>query len=182
MPFCRSKKYQDLVKKSGEPAPAPIVTLRRVEDSSGAAAAAAAAQAAAAAAAEKPKPGFKVKPAVKSAPVTAGDEEEGSGSEGNEEEEGEEGADGGSDWETASEEEMQTDEVGFGFGLGTFFVSAAWGCLCRPPHPPAPPTHLPAPLCSSPPPPARTHLFLAPYPLSPPLPAVGGVGCAAQPV
>ena len=30
--FVRSKKYQDLVRKSGQPAPAPLVTVRRAED------------------------------------------------------------------------------------------------------------------------------------------------------
>lgn len=33
-PCCRSKKYQELVKKAGGEAPAPIVTLRKVESGS----------------------------------------------------------------------------------------------------------------------------------------------------
>ena len=30
--FVMSKKYQELVRKSGQPAPAPLVTVRRAED------------------------------------------------------------------------------------------------------------------------------------------------------
>ncbi|KAL4438232.1 hypothetical protein ABPG77_010593 [Micractinium sp. CCAP 211/92] len=99
--FTRSKKYQQEVKKSGEPAPAPIVTLRKVEDTSAQQAQQAQQQQAAA----KGGPGFTVKPAVKSAAAAAAAAEQPEG-EGDEEEE----VDEGSDWETASEEEMQTDE------------------------------------------------------------------------
>ncbi|KAL4448436.1 hypothetical protein ABPG75_005655 [Micractinium tetrahymenae] len=102
--FTRSKRYQQEVKKSGEPAPAPIVTLRKVEDTQQAQQAQQQQQQQAAA--PKPSPGFTVKPAVKSAAAAAAaaePEEEGA-------EEDEEEVDEGSDWETASEEEMQTDE------------------------------------------------------------------------
>lgn len=107
----RSKKYQQEVKKSGEPAPAPIVTLRKVEDTSAQQAQQAQQQQAAA----KGGPGFTVKPAVKSAAAAAAAAEQPEG-EGDEEEE----VDEGSDWETASEEEMQTDEkVGWALAEAT---------------------------------------------------------------
>ncbi|KAI7838285.1 hypothetical protein COHA_007855 [Chlorella ohadii] len=104
--FARSKKYQELVRKSGEPAPAPIVTLRKVEE------------------AQQPQQpqqeqqqaaGFTMKPAVKSAGAAAQQAQQAqqaaAAEQEAEEEEGEDGeADEGSEWETASEEEMQTDQ------------------------------------------------------------------------
>ncbi|KAL4857721.1 Cytoplasmic 60S subunit biogenesis factor REI1 1 [Chlorella vulgaris] len=110
--FARSKKYQDLVKKSGGAAPAPIVTLRRVDEGSSAVAAAAAPAAPASLPQQQHQQGkaagFTVKPAVKSAAAggAAGSEL----GEDVEEEEQEEEADEGSDWETVSEEEMETDQ------------------------------------------------------------------------
>lgn len=97
---CRSsKKYQDLVRKSGEPAPAPIVTLRKVEEAQQAQQPQQAQQAA----------GFTVKPAVKSAAAEAQQAQRAAEQEAEEEaEDGE--ADEGSEWETASEEEMETDQ------------------------------------------------------------------------
>ncbi|PSC70432.1 zinc finger protein [Micractinium conductrix] len=109
--FTRSKKYRDLVKKSGEAAPAPIVTLRKLDEAPQTAAQQAAQQAAAqqkAAARVGPTaegPGYRVKPAVHGGPAAM---EEGSSDESDEDEE--EGVDDGSTWETASEEEMQADE------------------------------------------------------------------------
>lgn len=101
-----SKKYAELVKKSDSPAPAPIVTLRKVEEPQQAQQgpvgqvvqqAQQAAQAAA---------GFVAKPAVQVAGVARANQQL-AGAEDEDE------VDEGSDWETASEEEMQTDkEVG----------------------------------------------------------------------
>lgn len=96
--FARSKKYQELVRKSGEPAPAPIVTLRKVEEAQQVQQPQQPQQAQQAA-------GFTVKPAVKSAAAAAQQE---AAAEEAEEEDGE--ADEGSEWETASEEEMETDQ------------------------------------------------------------------------
>ncbi|KAI3426265.1 hypothetical protein D9Q98_008640 [Chlorella vulgaris] len=109
--FARSKKYQDLVKKSGGAAPAPIVTLRRVDEGSSAVAAAAAPAAPASLPQQQHQQGkaagFTVKPVVKLAAAggAAGSE---LGEDAEEEEEQE--ADEGSDWETVSEEEMETDQ------------------------------------------------------------------------
>ena len=98
--FTRSKKYQELVKKSGKPAPAAVVTVRRLHTPPPISTASAAS---AAAAAESTKnndqqapTGYTIKPAVYRPSATATPEHEG-------EEEKEEG----SDWETASEEEME---------------------------------------------------------------------------
>ena len=103
-PFCSSKKYQELVRKSGEPAPAPIVTLRKVEEAQQAQ------QAQQAPAQAQAQAGFTVKPAVKSAGAAAAQQAQqaAAGEEGEEQEDGE--ADEGSEWETASEEEMETDQ------------------------------------------------------------------------
>ncbi|PRW45252.1 zinc finger protein [Chlorella sorokiniana] len=103
--FARSKKYQELVRKSGEPAPAPIVTLRKVEEAQQAQQPQQQAQPAQQAA------GFTMKPAVKSAAAAAQQAQQAAPAEQEGEEVEEDGeADEGSDWETASEEEMATDQ------------------------------------------------------------------------
>lgn len=98
--YTRSKKYQELVKKSGQPAPAAIVTVRRLWEEADAGAQAASQV-------QRPAPGpgvtaaqgFTVKSAVRGG--TRGRQEE-------DEEEGD-GEESGSEWETASEEEMSTE-------------------------------------------------------------------------
>jgi pre-60S factor REI1 len=96
----RSKKYLDLVKRSGKPAPAAVVTLRRAEPAPAAPSAAAPAAATTAAAAAA---GYTVLPAAHGGPIAAREARNSrrAGGEGGEEED-----DGGSAWETASEEEM----------------------------------------------------------------------------
>lgn len=86
--FTKSKKYQDIVKKSGNPPPAAVVTLRRVDQ-----------EPASSTAQSIPKapsttPGYAVKPAVRGVVVAEPSKDV------------EEQEDLGSDWETASEEEM----------------------------------------------------------------------------
>lgn len=110
-----SKKYAELVRRSGEAAPAPVVMLKRLGEAAavapGAAAAAPTAAAAAtaspgAAAAGKRTPGFKVKAPHRPSPTVdaAGNAiDEASSEEEEEENEDEVEEEGG--WETASEDE-----------------------------------------------------------------------------
>ena len=126
--YTRSKKYADLVRKTGAPAPTAVVTLRQVAGPAEDAAAAAAAAPSSAPAPRPAKAGFTAKLATKvaggvreveQAADTTLLSEDGyavakpeTGSEGAEEGEG-------SDWETASEEEMESDQqVGGVGGLG----------------------------------------------------------------
>jgi pre-60S factor REI1 len=90
--YVRSKKYTDLVKKSGQPAPAAIISVRRLNEP--------AEQPQAPGKAGKPA-GFVVKPASHGGPAGLGAEDE----------DMEDGGEG-SDWETASEE----DEAAAGEG------------------------------------------------------------------
>ncbi|GAB4817284.1 hypothetical protein N2152v2_004330 [Parachlorella kessleri] len=127
--FTRSKKYGDLLKRAGGVAPAPIVTLRKLEAPTQEPAAAKpaskpttvpsaapAAPTAGAGAAPAVGKGFTVKPAVKAAGAAAAPADVGRVREveqaldraGGGEQSGDGSAeDAGSDWETASEEEMQ---------------------------------------------------------------------------
>eukprot|EP00887_Chlorella_sp_A99_P007547 scaffold28.g7547.t1 len=111
--YTRSKKYAELVKKSGQLAPAAVVTLRRVE-SGGAAAdgpstsgrgGGGATPSAAPAARERPA-GYVAKPAAWGGAASVEAEGGGGGGGGREEEAEAEEVDEGSEWETASEEEM----------------------------------------------------------------------------
>ncbi|GBF90614.1 hypothetical protein Rsub_03186 [Raphidocelis subcapitata] len=96
-----SKKYADLVKRSGAPAPAPVVMLKRLDGADGAPAGANGAAAAEAPAPARPAPGFVAKAphrpaaAVGDVPRTRAQEEDEEDEEGSASE-----ADGG--WETAS--------------------------------------------------------------------------------
>ncbi len=123
-PLCSSSKYQELVKKSGKPAPAPVITLRRLDGDSTAAAAAAVPRGAPAEqhavqpteggegelpAARQDKhsvqhgPGYAVVPAVKKRGQARAPGE--AAVEGVEQEGGEEDEEGSSSgWETASDE------------------------------------------------------------------------------
>ncbi|KAG7670973.1 hypothetical protein Ndes2526A_g01239 [Nannochloris sp. 'desiccata'] len=104
--FTRSKKYLDLVKRSGKAAPAAVVTVRRLNEGAPPAAEAPAQPPAAAAA---PLPvganptGFTVKPAVYGGPAAANDAMQTSADD----QEDSAAANSGDDWETASEEEME---------------------------------------------------------------------------
>ncbi len=104
--FTRSKKYLDLVKKSGKAAPAAVVTVRRLNEGA-APASAAEPQPAAAAPVQFPvganPSGFTVKPAVYGGPAAAADAMQTSEDQG----EDSAAANSGDDWETASEEEME---------------------------------------------------------------------------
>jgi pre-60S factor REI1 len=108
--FTRSKKYLDLVKRSGKPAPAAVVTVRRLNEGS------AAGPAAAEPTTQQPTTqqpttqqpqlpvganptGFTVKPAVYGGPAAMETSEQKDDSADN--------ANSGDDWETASEEEME---------------------------------------------------------------------------
>lgn len=88
--FTKSKKYQDLVKQSGNPPPPAVVTVRRVDQEPASNSAQKTSTAA---------PGYAIKPAVRGGVVV-----EPSNEDGDQEEEL------GSDWETASEEEMATED------------------------------------------------------------------------
>ncbi len=101
--FTRSKKYAELVRRSGAPAPAAVVTLRRVGDAAAAAAAADAAAPAPAPVGAAPTAapgarGYTVVPAVRGG--TAAERAAATAAGG-----GDADAASGSDWETASEEE-----------------------------------------------------------------------------
>ncbi|KIY97769.1 hypothetical protein MNEG_10192 [Monoraphidium neglectum] len=92
-----SKKYAELVKRSGAPAPAPVVMLKRLDD----------AGPSTSGAADRPAPGFQVKAPARPAAapsdaraVAADLVEEGGSEDEEQDEQGSEGA--GSGWETAS--------------------------------------------------------------------------------
>jgi pre-60S factor REI1 len=107
--FTRSKKYLDLVKRSGKAAPAAVVTVRRLNE--GAAPSEAPAQPAAAPAVPLPvganPTGFTVKPAVYGGPAAAAAKARQTSGNEQDQEDSAGGDNSGDDWETASEEEME---------------------------------------------------------------------------
>lgn len=112
-----SKKYADLVKRSGQPVPAPVIMLKRLDDAApSTSGATGTADSGGAAAASKPAPGFVVKaPHRPSGAVAASSTGATAGSDGSEDEDDEEdvseGSEGeGSGWETASASDEDAEE------------------------------------------------------------------------